>query len=484
MKKRHKDGFLELNKENLVIHIHKKYSELVKIFGYNENLIRKVIKEFGLKKPLKREPKIPLTKENVEKYFIIQNKKLEDVLKIFGCSSKIFYKALRKYSIKKPAELSNIIRKKTCLEKYGVDVVSKSKFVLEKMKQTNLQKYGKEYYFQSEIGKNNIKYALKEKYGIDNISQRHIDKDCLLIFNDKERLKKFILENNVHSAIEMSNITGYHVSSICKKLLKYDLRNIIIPSTSFPEQQLRNYIGKFFDCIYNSKILGRKEIDIYIPKLKLGIEFNGNYWHGELKRQKEYHQEKSLLAESKGIFIYHIFEYEWKTKKEQIINQLNNLLGINQEKIYARKCEIKEVSTKEKESFLNKNHLQANDSSSIKIGLYYNDELVSLMTFQKNINNMDNIFKLSRFCSKANCNVIGGVSKLFKYFIDTYKPKSIISYSNIAHTKGKIYKTLGFEQMGISIPSFIYYNNAKTPCKIYDCGNKIWAWSENKIKAL
>ena len=90
MKKRHKKGYLELNKENLIIHIHKKYSELVEIFGYNENLIRTVINEYGLKKPLRKEPRIPLTKENIEKYFIIQNKKLEDVLKIYDCGNKIW----------------------------------------------------------------------------------------------------------------------------------------------------------------------------------------------------------------------------------------------------------------------------------------------------------------------------------------------------------------------------------------------------------
>ena len=225
---------------------------------------------------------------------------------------------------------------------------------------------------------------------------------------------------------------------------------------------------------------------------------------------RNYHQEKSMIAESKGIFLYHIFEYEWDMMREQILNQLNNLLGINKEKIYARKCIIKEVSNKEKNLFLEKNHLQGQDKSSIKLGLYYKDELVSLMTFCKSRFNLNYEYELSRFCSKAGCNVIGGASKLFKHFINTYSPKSMISYSNIAHTRGKLYENLGFKLDSISEPNYVWYKNgdvkSRYQCqkhkligqgyqgnteteimhnlgyyRIYDCGNKVWIW-EKKIQ--
>ena len=265
--------------------------------------------------------------------------------------------------------------------------------------------------------------------------------------------------------------------------------------------------NKFILEVNTRKYLDGKEIDIYIPELRIGIEINGNYWHCEDKKMdKNYHQQKSLLAESKGIFIYHIFEYEWIEKKDKILNQLNNLLGLNQEKIYARKCIIKEVDISEKMRFLEENHLQGNDSSSIKLGLYYNDELVSLMTFVKPRFNKKYEWELSRFCSKNNCNVIGGASKLFKYFVGNYNPTSIISYSNIAHTKGNIYNTLGFNLDSISEPNYVWYRSktilSRYQCqkhklleqgyegnseseimhnrgyyKIYDCGNKVWVWN-------
>ena len=222
-----------------------------------------------------------------------------------------------------------------------------------------------------------------------------------------------------------------------------------------------------------------------------------------------YHQNKSLLAESKDIFLYHIFEYEWNSAKEKILNQLNNLINLNQNKIYARNCVIKEVDNKEKSNFLELNHMQGNDVSSIKIGLYYNDELVSLMTFVKPRFNKKYQWELSRFCSKAGCNVIGGASKLWNYFIKKYNPKSIISYSNIAHTRGNLYKILGFKLNKISSPNYIWFKNGiikpRYQCqkhklleqgytgnsestimhnlgyyRIYDCGNKVWKWNNNK----
>lgn len=296
-------------------------------------------------------------------------------------------------------------------------------------------------------------------------------------------------------------------STACKYCSKYDIYDMFLKQNSKEEIEILYYINQYFETENNTrKYLDGKEIDIYIPEKKIGIEFNGNYWHNEKFISKQYHQQKSKLAEEQGIFIYHIFEYEWNTKKEQILNQINNLLGLNKVKLHARKCEIREVNEYSKVHFLEQNHLQGNDHSSIKLGLYYNNELVSLMTFCKPRFNKNYEWELSRFCSKSGCNVIGGASKLFSYFIKTYTPKSIISYSNIAHTRGNLYKMLGMNLLQISEPNYVwcknlsdvktryqcqkyklleqgYIGNSETEImhnrgyyRIYDCGNKVWIW--------
>ena len=309
-------------------------------------------------------------------------------------------------------------------------------------------------------------------------------------------------------AISLSNKLNINDCTFRRYIKKYNLEEIITPLNNESSEEIELQKLYPFMKFHNKSILNGKEIDLYDEEKKIGIEFNGNFWHNEYGKNKNYHQQKSLLAEEKGIFIYHIFEYEWIEKKDKIINQLNNLLGLNQEKIYARKCIIKEVDNESKRIFLEENHLQGNDSSSIKLGLYYNNELVSLMTFVKPRFNKKYQYELSRFCSKNNCNVIGGASKLFKYFIEKYNPQSIISYSNIAHTKGKLYETLGFELDSISDPNYVWCNNGhdiltRYQCqkhkllkqgfkgnteveimhnngfyRIFDCGNKVWIWKK------
>jgi len=449
---------------------------------------------------------LELTPENIYEYYINKNYRIEELKSVFGCSLKKIYKVINDNHIKKPKELKNKNREAYCLQKYGVKSNSQVKSIVEKTKQTMLKKYGSTSYFSSNTGKEVIKNKLKEKYNITNPSQMKKDENIIGIVNDCEKLKKYIIENNIKTGEQLAKILNYTPANIIRKINRYHLEYLLDRSQSVPEVELKKYINQYYKTENNTKkYLGGKEIDIYIPELKLGIEFNGNYWHSEVKKEKKYHQQKSLLAESNGIFLYHIFEYEWNNNKNRIINQLNNLLHINETKIYARKCIIKIVRNKEKDEFLELNHLQGCDKSSIKLGLYYNDALVSLMTFTKPRFNKKYEWELSRFCSKAGCNVIGGASKLFKYFVEKYNPKNIISYSNIAHTRGKLYNMLGFSLDHISEPNYVWckgnsilsrykcqkhrllnegyigYSESnimhdKKYIKIYDCGNKVWSW--------
>lgn len=507
------EGYIQLTKENLQENINNGlvYKELEQIYGIKENAIRKYIKRLGIIRPNKIQKKgfKELTKENLIEEYIVNNKRFEELKEIFGFSDKVFSKKIKEWNIVKDNELKKELRKKYCLKKYGKEFISQVDDIKKKQKETNLKKYGKESYFQTEEFKKRQIKVINEKYGYvkSNVSQLHLSRDIIEIINNKEKLEEFIIKNNITNGKELSEKLNVNTSGILRKIRKFNLDYLMDRSQSLEEKELKLIIEKYYKTENNTrKYLNGKEIDIFIPELNIGIEFNGNYWHCEKKVDKNYHQQKSLLGEEKGIFLYHIFEYEWIYKKEQIINQLNNLLGININKIYARKCVIKKVDNKEKKLFLEENHLQGNDSSSIKLGLYYNDELVSLMTFCKPRFNKKYEWELSRFCSKSGCNVIGGASKLFKYFIEKYKPQSIISYSNIAHTKGKLYETLGFKLKEISEPNYVwwktnlkplsryqcqkhkllqqgYIGNSETDImhnrkyfKIYDCGNKVWEW--------
>jgi len=220
------------------------------------------------------------------------------------------------------------------------------------------------------------------------------------------------------------------------------------------EIQLLNFIKDNceYEVISNSReLISPYEIDIYIPKLKLAIEFNGLYWHSELNKDKDYHYKKTKLCENIGVQLIHVWEDDWASKDNIVKSMILNKLNRSKYKIYARKCDIREVFDYELlRTFLDNNHIQGFVGSKVKIGLYYENELVSLMTFGKLRHSMGYIpnekdFELIRFCNKLNTNIVGGASRLFKYFNENYKSESIISYSDDSYSNGGLYGTLGFK---------------------------------------
>lgn len=208
---------------------------------------------------------------------------------------------------------------------------------------------------------------------------------------------------------------------------------------------------------YRELLEDRYELDIYDPERKIAIEYDGVFWHNENSKPKNYHLSKTVECESKGIKLLHIFEDEWKNKTKRDIwcSILKNLYGKSETKIYARKCEIKEVDKQECYIFLEENHLQGKSLSDIRLGLYYEGVLVEVMTLKK-IKRSENDYELSRFCSKKYTLVIGGVGKLLKSFIKRYKPNSIISFADRRWCNGGIYEALGFVLKKKTPPNYYY----------------------------
>lgn len=207
------------------------------------------------------------------------------------------------------------------------------------------------------------------------------------------------------------------------------------------------------------------ELDIFIPEKKVAIEYDGLYWHCEKnKENKNYHLEKTEECIKSGIRLIHIFEDEWVYKRSIVESRLKNILGITPKRIYARKCNIKEISYLQSKKFLEENHIQGNCVSKYNYGLYYNNELVSVMTFgrrrnclgKRKENKKDNEYELLRFCNKIDTTVIGGASRLLKYFINSIRPENIVSYADRRWSVGELYKRLGFKETNKSAPSYFY----------------------------
>ena len=211
------------------------------------------------------------------------------------------------------------------------------------------------------------------------------------------------------------------------------------------------------------------------------FEFNGIYWHSELFRDKEYHSNKTKMSNNKNVQLIHIWEDDWIYRKDIVKSMIINKLHNTRNRIMSRKCEIREINDIDiSRDFLNSNHIQGFVGSTSKIGLFYNNELVSLMTFKISV---DGVYELNRFCNKINTIVAGGASRLFNYFLKKFECKKIISFSNNSYSNGSLYTKLGFVENKKLKPDYSYIigdcrihkfnfrnSNNDNNIKIYDCG--------------
>lgn len=217
------------------------------------------------------------------------------------------------------------------------------------------------------------------------------------------------------------------------------------------ELEMKDYIRSLgFNADKNRQLINPFELDILIEEKKLAFEANGLWWHSEANQSnKQYHLNKTELCEKKGIQLMHIFEDEWMNNSDLVKSMISNKLGKSNRLIFARKCTVKEVSDIDTKLFLDANHLQGKLTIlNYNIGLYYNNELVSIMALGKSRYDEKYEWELYRFCSLKYTNVIGGANKLLSYFNKNKNPNNIISYANRRFSIGGIYDKMDFIYQG------------------------------------
>jgi predicted nucleic acid-binding Zn ribbon protein/G:T-mismatch repair DNA endonuclease (very short patch repair protein) len=410
----------------------------------------------------------------------------------------------------------NIIlqRQQTCLEKYGttnpsysleiknkISIANKlnASTALTKRKKTNKLLYGKEFLLQDNVYKNKVKSTTMERYGVDNYF-KHPD----LIENNKVHRanrtdeEKQILKHNSDIKKFKTNFNNglYHYKNVVPLFTEDDWNleiterkylclegnhefyrystnvtrcTICYPvNKSLAESELYNFISS----LYSGEILKTDrqtikplELDLCIPEKKFAIEYHGLMWHsygeGESwdklnnleKENRDYHLTKTNKCIEKGIQLFHIFENEWEddVKKEIWKSIIKTKLGLN-ETIGARECEIKELTNKEKESFLNDNHLQGNINASVTLGLIYNKEIVCVLSMGIPRNNKKYKWEILRFVNKKGISVVKGFVRLLTNFRKTYSG-NIITFADKRYSTGNLYIVNKFVEMPDSKPN-------------------------------
>ena len=391
-------------------------------------------------------------------------------------------------------------REATCMRKYGVDNPAKNSEIREKLstimksdsylkgrEHTCLKIYGYKNPMHNESVKKKRELTCLSKYGIEGhfptketLSKKMIDGskvDNYLSFkNDPITYIKTHYESNPTISI-LENDLGVTNTPIYDILVAHNASDLL-DHTPHTYSTMENDVVEYIESLDNNIKLLRNdrnmispyELDIYLPEYNIAFECNPACTHnssikdpwGSPPKHYLYHYNKSLKCENKGILLFHIFGYEWKNKNDIIKSMIRTLLNKNNIKIGARKCDTCEITYYECKKFLDLNHRQGSLSAPIRLALKYNDKIVSVMTFGKMRPGIgaelghDKVYELSRFCSLQNHQIQGAASKLLNYFIKTYKPIKIISYSDIAHTSGKLYQKLNFTHTNTSTPSYIW----------------------------
>ena len=388
--------------------------------------------------------------------------------------------------------------------RYGdVNFFNTSEFK-NKTKDTNMTKYGVPYYSQTNEFKQRASESYKEtmqtKYGVDNYFQTNEFQ-----IKRKSKIPKDFSPLKVQGAMDKYRETSLHKygtthpsksKEVKDKIYKTTLSKYGVPSslmltsdttlfTSDTQEEIIEILSSWgVSNIHQNVYLTSdwtSNVDIYLPDHSIAIEYNGTHWHAnknpfDQRRllATDYHLNKSLLAESRGIFLYHLFEYDFVENREKILNQLYQLLFPNKLiKLHANSCYISDVPYDDASMFLDLNHIQGRYPSGIRLGLYLShnkkglskDTLVALMTFNKPITeNAKRLadYELTRFCTLNGYKVYEAASTLFNYFVSKYNPTGIISYSDIGKTRGTLYNKLGFTTIGMNYPRYVWTNKQVT----------------------
>ncbi len=480
-----------LNKEKRILcRKHKIEDTLTKNYGSVE-AGRKVNTEHGLK----------TKKENGS--LDIWNKRLQETMK-------------QKYGVTNPGQMKDHKEKceKTLIEHYG-SLENARQLSSEKGNATKIQHYGENY--GSIIWK-----KICEQMGVENISQtdiwkkKHLERSC-------KRISKFanIIQKGDKYFLHCDKCGKDHeqkLNDVWTRCL--DCYPIGSKPFSIVENGLKDFLNTYEHFEKVRKIFKNRpkmEIDMYSERLKLGIEVDGIYWHKGFDKNMQLL--KYNLAKESGIRLMRIFDDEIIEKRKIVENILKTTLGIYGKKIYARKCEVKEISQNDYIDFVEENHIQGYTPASVKLGLFYENQLVEIMSFARPRYSKHYEWEMMRECSKDDFQIIGGKGKLFAYFVKKYSPNSIVSYCEKRLFTGKSYEKLGFKKEKDSPPAFrVYWNGivhhrstfTKANMKnlkgfnfnenmtqlenlrennafpIYDCGNFVFSWtkpSEDIVKS-
>lgn len=422
----------------------------------------------------------------IKKLYLEENLSIDKVAKNIGLSRTQISNLVRENEIVKSEEQKKLSKSNSLKKWYEENdkLVSCKEQIISLLENGFLQRELANYY---QVSQSYISSYIKR-----NNLEKYADKDKTMR-KKTEKTKKTCLEK-------------YGVSTPLKRkdVIQKNMENRTFISK--PEIELREYVQSIYSGEVTRTNDGTYELDIYIPDKKVGIEYNGNYWHSLKNREKNYHYNKSKHFEEKGIRVIHIWEYEWNNPRQRPIleNIIKNALGLNDKTIYARKCKIEVRPSASMKDFFQKNNIQGFRGGKFAICLVYENEVImAYMMGHCFFGKGKYEWEVIRGATKLGYNVVGGASKIWNYFLTEYNPTNCVYYIDYNYFNGNSLPYLGLtyikSQAGFK-NWWVKTNEVKNrePLRhkeimrlqalgevipIYNAGTKVYVWENNNIKS-
>lgn len=414
----------------------------------------------------------------------------------------------------------NLSKEETRLKKYGVRQIGQAQEVRKKIAKTNIEKYGVDNVFKRQDFQDKAKKTIREKFGVNNVLQlpnnrlkaretlknNPIKQDYTKVRkNFKEKYKDVDLINHFGNQIEFYCACEKKLPCILDRALfrhrhMNDVHlcthcNPVGVQNSFGEQEVTTYVKSLLSggilILENDRTLIKPyELDLYIPNLNLAIEYDGLFWHNEKKVGREYHLNKTAMCESKGVRLLHIFEDEWRNKKETVKCFLRSIISPSTTSLTPN-YKIISLDKSTANTTLFQNTILDYTIENINYGMEINNEIVGVMCFKQ--------ISKSKYELIVNTCYTPYDAKLFEAFLNDHKPKQVIAFADKRYYTKDQYCNLGFELDGEIAPDYFYltkesgdrfpekiqknqlenYKKRKYS-KIFDCGKYTFIWNKKK----
>lgn len=318
--------------------------------------------------------------------------------------------------------------------------------------------------------------TMVDKFGVEFASQRESHKEALRAKNHIARMEtspeleddKWLYQEHIvksRNVLDISRSLNVHYTTVIYWLDRMGIE--YTPKAagyhiSGGEREMFDFVKSICpDTVASDTETIGSEIDIFVKSKMIGFEYNGMYWHSDASPNIDAptrHAYKQKMSAERGVRLVQIFECDWLNQRSKIERMIECILGAPSRNKGARSTSTHVVEWRDVEDFVNTHHIQGISSNSKYICLKYGDRIVAALGYRKTLSEKlhgENSYEITRFCSDR---VSGSFGKLYKFLVEITNCSSVYSFADLllCDEKSNLYTKNGFVESYRLKPDYKY----------------------------